>query len=75
MFTTTGEKNSLLPGLDVRFASHTIIKDSNSEFALLDEEVKIYIPEFCFRLMLTVEIFCIHGFEILVMALRTIMCL
>ena len=41
---------------DVRFASHTIIKDSNSEFLRLDEKVKVYIPEFCSRLMLTVEI-------------------
>ena len=42
---------------DVRFASHTIIKDSNSvEFRHLDEKVKVYIPEFCSQLMLTVEI-------------------
>ena len=42
---------------DVRFASHTIIKDSNSvEFRHLDEKVKVYIPEICPRLMPTVEI-------------------
>ena len=41
---------------DVTFASHTMIKDSNSEFLRFDEKVKVYIPEFCSRLMLTVEI-------------------
>ena len=41
----------------MRFASHAIIKDSNSEFLRLDQKLKVYIPEFCSRLMLTVEIF------------------
>ena len=40
----------------MRFASHAIIKDSNSEFLRLDQKLKVYIPEFCSRLMLTVEI-------------------